>query len=587
MRLAYIVSRFPHASETFIARELAALESARDGRARAAVAVSRRSTRRCIRRQRRSWTGSSGPRAGEALPGARLVGAPPAAAARPASVGVVVARAPPEPRCPRARPRDRPARGGARARRAPPARRSRARALRHLPRARRLALPPADRHALQLHGARARHLRRPEHAGRGSSRTRRSRSRSPSTTAASWRPTATGRGSTSSMPASTPPRCPSGREPCRREGPVRALCVASLQEYKGHAVLLEALAGAPELERVELDLVGGGPLRAELEAPGAARSAWAGRCDSTGACARTRCATLFDRADLFVLPSVVARDGQMEGVPVVLMEALAAGVPVVATRLSGIPELVHDGETGLLAAPGDAVGAARGACAGRDRRLRARPAMPGARRSSVSSTWPTRAARLRELIASRPSDGTSNKRPARRPPPLERFLSASMTRVEPARADSSSTSRSSSPGSCLPLVPGGPADAAAATHRFKPARVVGKVVVYRLPHMQPRAHPAGAYPGARDSTARSPCAASGARSAAACCGRAWCAASAAAPGSCSSPAPPRRRAVWPAGRLLAAVRGLEPVQPHAAAEPARDAELGRRSCGTSRSGPTR
>jgi colanic acid/amylovoran biosynthesis glycosyltransferase len=45
----------------------------------------------------------------------------------------------------------------------------------------------------------------------------------------------------------------------------------------------------------------------------------------------------------------------MEGLPVVLMEALAAGVPVVATRLSGIPELVADGETGLLAEPGDAV----------------------------------------------------------------------------------------------------------------------------------------------------------------------------------------------------------------------------------------
>ena len=44
----------------------------------------------------------------------------------------------------------------------------------------------------------------------------------------------------------------------------------------------------------------------------------------------------------------------MEGLPVVLMEALAAGLPVVATRLSGIPELVADGQTGLLAAPGDA-----------------------------------------------------------------------------------------------------------------------------------------------------------------------------------------------------------------------------------------
>jgi Glycosyltransferase len=62
---------------------------------------------------------------------------------------------------------------------------------------------------------------------------------------------------------------------------------------------------------------------------------------------------LLDRADLFVLPSVVASDGQMEGIPVALMEALACGVPAISTRLSGIPELVADGETGLLAEPGD------------------------------------------------------------------------------------------------------------------------------------------------------------------------------------------------------------------------------------------
>ena len=147
-------------------------------------------------------------------------------------------------------------------------------------------------------------------------------------------------------------RCPFRPRGVPAEGPVRALCVASLQEYKGHAVLLEALAGT-ELERVELDLVGDGPLRAELERPGRRAGARRPGAIPREHAARTRCAELFDRADLFVLPSVVARDGQMEGVPVVLMEALAAGVPVVATRMSGIPELVHDGETGLLAAPGD------------------------------------------------------------------------------------------------------------------------------------------------------------------------------------------------------------------------------------------
>jgi colanic acid/amylovoran biosynthesis glycosyltransferase len=135
--------------------------------------------------------------------------------------------------------------------------------------------------------------------------------------------------------------------------PVRALCVASLQEYKGHRVLLEALAGAGQrLARVQLDLVGNGPLRAELEAL-AQKLGLQTRVCFHGSLAEPAVTELLETADLFVLPAVVARSGQMEGLPVALMEALAAGVPVVATRLSGIPELVRDGYTGLLAEPGN------------------------------------------------------------------------------------------------------------------------------------------------------------------------------------------------------------------------------------------
>jgi glycosyltransferase involved in cell wall biosynthesis len=138
------------------------------------------------------------------------------------------------------------------------------------------------------------------------------------------------------------------------QGPVRALCVASLEEKKGHRVLLHALAGAgPRLARVELDLVGPGALRAELEA--LTRELGLGdRVRFHGSLPEPDVAALLDRADLFVLASIVERTGFMEGIPVALMEALATGVPVVSTRLSGIPELVRDGETGLLAEPGDA-----------------------------------------------------------------------------------------------------------------------------------------------------------------------------------------------------------------------------------------
>lgn len=60
-------------------------------------------------------------------------------------------------------------------------------------------------------------------------------------------------------------------------------------------------------------------------------------------------------ASVFVLPCVRVRDGAMDGIPVSLMEAMALKVPVVSTRLSGIPELVRDGETGLLIPPRDPV----------------------------------------------------------------------------------------------------------------------------------------------------------------------------------------------------------------------------------------
>ncbi len=135
-------------------------------------------------------------------------------------------------------------------------------------------------------------------------------------------------------------------------GPVRTLCVASLEEKKGHRYLLEAIAEGPEMDRIQLDLVGSGKLHVQLEQQ-ARDLGISDRVRFLGSLPECQVAELLGQAQLFVLPSVVDATGDMEGIPVALMEAMAAGVPVVSSRLSGIPELVRDRRTGLLAEPGD------------------------------------------------------------------------------------------------------------------------------------------------------------------------------------------------------------------------------------------
>lgn len=126
------------------------------------------------------------------------------------------------------------------------------------------------------------------------------------------------------------------------------LCVASLRDYKGHSHLIEACRQLKEAgTRFRCLLVGDGPLRKQLEAEAAAAGLQA-EVEFLGSRRRNEVAALMARADVVVQPSVVAASGQMEGIPVSLMEALASEAPVVATRISAIPELIRDEETGLL-----------------------------------------------------------------------------------------------------------------------------------------------------------------------------------------------------------------------------------------------
>lgn len=128
----------------------------------------------------------------------------------------------------------------------------------------------------------------------------------------------------------------------------RLLSVAALTPSRGFPFLVDACAKLVERGiDVECRIVGAGPLRDTTEQwihrRGLDRSV-----KLLGSLPQHEVAREMGEADVFVLPSIIAVDGQMDGIPVSLMEALAAGKPVVASPISGIPELVKDGTSGFI-----------------------------------------------------------------------------------------------------------------------------------------------------------------------------------------------------------------------------------------------
>ena len=143
-------------------------------------------------------------------------------------------------------------------------------------------------------------------------------------------------------------RLPPAPERPARPGPVTIASVGRLVAKKGYDVLLDALRLLPDDLDWRMVHIGGGPLRRTLE-----RRADGLPVRFLGAQPQERVVELLRGADLFALACRIARDGDRDGLPNVLMEAASQALCIVSTNVSAIPEFVTDGETGLLTEPDD------------------------------------------------------------------------------------------------------------------------------------------------------------------------------------------------------------------------------------------
>ena len=164
------------------------------------------------------------------------------------------------------------------------------------------------------------------------------------------------------------------------ENPVRLISVGRAVEKKGYDDLLHALAALPGGLHWRLVHIGGGERAKQLRAL-AEELGLAARIDWLGARSQEEVFRRYAEADLFVLASKIAGDGDRDGLPNVLMEAQSQSLPCLASDLGAIPELIEEGATGRLVPPGDRA-ALTAALAGliRDPAERARLGAAGCRR---------------------------------------------------------------------------------------------------------------------------------------------------------------------------------------------------------------
>ncbi len=147
--------------------------------------------------------------------------------------------------------------------------------------------------------------------------------------------------------------------PALHAGVPLIVCVAAHKPYKGLPVLIEACRILRDANvKFRCEVIGHGPMRDALDRMVKEKGV-ADVIALVGPKPQDEVARKMAAAAFFVLPSIIAGDGQMEGIPVSLMEAMASGRAVISTAISGIPELIDDGVTGFLVPPADPIALAR------------------------------------------------------------------------------------------------------------------------------------------------------------------------------------------------------------------------------------
>ncbi len=210
-------------------------------------------------------------------------------------------------------------------------------------------------------------------------------------------------------------------------GPFRIFSAGRLIEFKGFDVLIEACALLRERGvDFHCGIAGEGPMRAELERQ-IARLGLEDRVRLLGLATQSQVAAWLGEADVFALACRVDGQGACDVLPTVILEAMAAAKAVVSTRLAAVPEMVQDGITGFLAAPGEPSEIANALeRLAADAPLRARMGQAGRAQMESNFTAEAASARLLELFS---------RSPSRVQPPVENASLVALLDCWPAGAD--------------------------------------------------------------------------------------------------------------------------------------------------------